>query len=372
LRVGVFHPTLNMYGGAELVALVVTNTLAKNGYEVELFVNKRVNQKEIKKKLGEEIHSTVKIIAKPSFIQPRDSLDLYQTIFRSFTFKSKCDVWIDTYSNCIFPWTNICYIHFPFFNHTFFNPRFPYLKSRHLYHVSGIPYVLFGKNIVNSDGKLILANSNLTAHEIRKFSRTNAEVLYPPVPSTFFDNNPKNLVKGQRKNLVVTVSRFGPDKGLEKVPYIASLTDDKINFALIGLVSDKNVLLSIQEDVKKLRLTGRVKFLPNISKRDIKLILKNAKIYLHTMVGEHFGISIVEAMAMGCIPIVHDSGGAREFVPRNFRYKNIYDAAEKIRKGIYEWSPSKAMEIVKIAERFREKNFSNRFIKLFENYVAAK
>jgi glycosyltransferase involved in cell wall biosynthesis len=48
------------------------------------------------------------------------------------------------------------------------------------------------------------------------------------------------------------------------------------------------------------------------------------------MVGEHFGISIVEAMALGCIPVVHDSGGMREFVPTQYRYRTIEQAAEKI------------------------------------------
>ncbi len=47
------------------------------------------------------------------------------------------------------------------------------------------------------------------------------------------------------------------------------------------------------------------------------------------MEGEHFGISIVEAMALGCLPIVHDSGGMREFVPAQYRYTSIEQAAEK-------------------------------------------
>ncbi len=76
-------------------------------------------------------------------------------------------------------------------------------------------------------------------------------------------------------------------------------------------------------------LTDRVKFYPNASAEQKADLLKRAKLYLHTMEGEHFGISIVEAMAMGCLPIVHDSGGMKEFVPAQFRYLNVEQAAEK-------------------------------------------
>jgi glycosyltransferase involved in cell wall biosynthesis len=272
------------------------------------------------------------------------------------------------YSNCVFPWTNISYIHFPFLNHYYYKPQFPYLKSRHLVPVGGLPYVFFEKNFANYNGKLILANSHYTADEIRRFSGKKAEVLYPPVPSIIFNNNPETLTKNQRKNLVVTISRFGPGKELEKIPYIASLTEKNIQFAIIGRVHYRDTLLSLQKITKKLGLIDRVKFFPDASRMEMKQILKNAKIYLHTTIGEHFGISIVEAMAMGCIPIVHDSGGAREFVPKDFRYRTIHEAAVKIIKEVYGWSPRKAIKIVKIAEKFKEENFSNEFMKLFKRY----
>ncbi|MEM1582438.1 MAG: glycosyltransferase [Candidatus Bathyarchaeia archaeon] len=172
-----------------------------------------------------------------------------------------------------------------------------------------------------------------------------------------------------RENLIVTISRFGPGKGLEKIPYIASLIDKNIKFAIIGRTHYKDTLLSLQKLVKKLNLTDRIKFLPDLSITEMKNTLRKAKIYLHTMVGEHFGISIVQAMAMGCIPIVHNSGGAKEFIPSRYRYNNIHEAATKIINEIYEWSPSKAQNVIKIAERFREVNFSEKFMKLFEKYI---
>jgi len=369
LKVGVFCPTLNVYGGGEFVAATIANTLAQNNYDVTLLVNEYINQREIETFFGKKLNPSVKVIVSPTKVQPRGVLDFYRTVFLSYIFKSKCDLWIDVYSCRIFPWTNISYIHFPFLNYRYYRPKFPYIKSIHLLSICALPHVLIEKNAFNVDGKLIIANSRYTAEEIRKFSGKKVEVLYPPVSSIHFNNNPGNLLQGRRKNLVVTVSRFERSKGLEKIPHIAKLTKPNVQFAIVGRIHYKSTLLKLQKITKKLGLTERVKFFPNAPRQKIKKILKNAKIYLHTMVGEHFGISIVEAMATGCTPIVHDSGGPKEFVPQEFRYNTIHEAATKITKEIYEWTTKKAEKFIKIAENFREENFAEKFIKLFEQYA---
>ena len=83
---------------------------------------------------------------------------------------------------------------------------------------------------------------------------------------------------------------------------------------------------------------------------------------------EHFGIAIVEAMSLGCIPVVHDSGGPREFVPQRFRFDSIETAASKVEKAIDYWSPQQAKNISKIGERFSENNFSKNLIKIFDSH----
>ena len=217
MRIGVFCPTLNVYGGGEFIAATIANTLAQNNYDVILFVNEYINQREIEKILGKRLNPNIKIIAKSSLVKPKGLLDFYQTIFRSYVFRKKCDLWVDTYSNCIFPWTNISYIHFPFLNHYFYKAKFPYLKSRNILPVGGLPYALLEKNFINYDKKLILANSRYTAQEIRRFHGIKAEVLYPPVTSNMFNNDPEIFDKNKRNNLVVTISRFSPGKELEKI-----------------------------------------------------------------------------------------------------------------------------------------------------------
>jgi len=45
------------------------------------------------------------------------------------------------------------------------------------------------------------------------------------------------------------------------------------------------------------------------------LTLVNSKVFLHPAPFESFGIAVADSMAAGAIPVVHDSGGSREFVP---------------------------------------------------------
>ncbi len=369
LKVGVFCPTLNVYGGGEFVAVAIANTLAQNHHKVVFFTNNEVDPIAIKNFFGENLHPSIETVKQPTHFSSRGLADFYQTIFHSYIAKSKCNMFVDTFSNCVFPWTNVSYIHFPFLNRYSFSKRFPYLGSPHLLQSGTLLHVLLEKNLVSYSDKLVLANSYYTAEEIRKYSDKNVEVLYPPFSSSISTIG-KTAVKSSQQNLVVTTSRFEHNKMLERIPYIASQTRSDIQFAVIGRLYSKETLANLQRIVKNFGLSDRVKFYPNASAEQKIELLKKAKIYLHTMTGEHFGISIVEAMALGCLPIVHNSGGMVEFVPDQFRYETMKEAADEISKAINNWSPDKTEDVKQIASQFSLSSFSRRFMALFNDYYA--
>ena len=269
------------------MALAIANTLAENNHDVVLFTNSEVSPQAIKNFFGEDLHPAIRTIEQPTHFSSRGLADFYQTIFHSYIAKSKCNVFIDAFSNCVFPWTNISYIHFPFLNRYSFSKKFPYLGSPHLLQVGTLPHVLLDKSLLNYDRKLVLANSYYTAEEIRRYSQKTVEVLYPPFSPSILGIG-KEATKNSRENLVVTTSRFAADKLLERIPYIASQTDPNIQFAIIGRLHSKETLIHLQSIVKKLELTNRVKFYPDASAKEKIELLKKAKIYLHTMIGEHF------------------------------------------------------------------------------------
>jgi glycosyltransferase involved in cell wall biosynthesis len=369
LKIGVFHPSFYNFGGGEFVALVVVNSLANNGYDVELLTSKRIKQDQVEKMMGERIASSVKMIFQPSYTIPGGSLDLFPTVYHSLVLKSKCDILVDTYSNCVFPWTDVCYVHFPFLNRYDYKKDFPYLKHRQVRTLSGLPYLLYARKAQNYESKLVIANSLFTANFIKEFIDVDAKVIYPPVASKSFKRPQHSKRDASRENLVVTVSRFSADKKLEIIPYVAEQTEKEVRFVIIGLLHEDKVYEALIRSVKKLGLTEKVKIMPNAPKKELEDILRRAKIYLHTTPQEHFGISIVEAMGLGCIPITHNSGGMTEFVPDRYRYENLQDAVTKINLAIDEWNPRVAEDMAKIAQQFSENNFSENFIETFSSFV---
>ncbi|MEM0049876.1 MAG: glycosyltransferase [Candidatus Bathyarchaeia archaeon] len=83
-----------------------------------------------------------------------------------------------------------------------------------------------------------------------------------------------------------------------------------------------------------------VEILQNVPFKNLLQIYGRAKIYLHAMKYEHFGISVVEAMAAGMVPVVHRSGGTWEDIleekqgVHGFSYLTANEAAEIIEEVI--------------------------------------
>lgn len=373
MKVGVFHPTIYWCGGAEIVSIAVINTLAKNGFEVVLFLNETVNQKKIKDLMGEKIESSVSVVIKHGLYEPRGSFHTYESAVRSLAFKlrTNCQILVDTYSCLVFPWADVCYIHFPVL--WSFKTNFPYLRRPRVFEGINLPYAIFEKGLRQYSEKLILANSHYTAQATKECLGIMPEVLYPPVPSSLFDNSLSDINESSKEDLVAVVSRLVPDKRLESVPYVASLTGSNVKFVIAGLALGANeqiVVDGLNKMINKLGLTNRVQIATNLSRSELKALLRKAKVYLHTKEGEHFGISIAEAMARGCIPITPDSGGMKEFVPASYRYNSLSEAARKIEYSISNWSENEGRRMLSIAQKFSERRFSEQFIDIFQRHLA--
>jgi glycosyltransferase involved in cell wall biosynthesis len=362
-KIGVFCPTLNVYGGGEYVAVAIANTLAQNNCEVILFSSNQIDPKAIKNFFGESLNPSIKTVKQPTYFGSRGLLDFYQNLIYAYIAKTKCDTFIDAYSNCVFPWTDAAYIHFPLLNKYVYRKKFPYFFSHHIVDAGILPQVMLEKKAVNFNGKLVLANSRYTAAEIKEYSGKTAQVLYPP-----FSPSIKAPTNSAKENLVVTTSRLDRNKKLERIPQIAAQTSKDTKFALVGRLLNREVLAEIKYSIKKLDLTDRVKIYPDLPAVQKLELLANSKVYLHTMPGEHFGISIVEAMALGCTPIVPNSGGMTEFVQSENRYETVEEAAGKINNAIDGWSPAWAEESMAIADQFSYANFAQRFMELFNQY----
>ena len=75
-------------------------------------------------------------------------------------------------------------------------------------------------------------------------------------------------------------------------------------------------------------LSNYVSLQTNISFSRLIQLMQLAKVYFHPRIDEHFGISIVEAMASGLVPVVSNIGGHTEFVPPKYHFHTLGHVAD--------------------------------------------
>lgn len=136
------------------------------------------------------------------------------------------------------------------------------------------------------------------------------------------------------------------------------------------------------EKLKKEAGKSKIEFLVNKSNKDLWAIYSKAKIYWHASgfgenlerhpeFAEHFGISTVEAMGAGAVPIVINAGGQKEIVEDNvsgFLWNTLHELEEKTillssEEKIWE---TMSREAIKRAKDFAGDRFCAEIMKLIE------
>ena len=73
--------------------------------------------------------------------------------------------------------------------------------------------------------------------------------------------------------------------------------------------ADLNHVKDLKQMAVDMQLSDSVQFIVDQSRSEILKIFLKARVGLHTMKDEHFGIAIVEMMSAGLVTIAHASGG---------------------------------------------------------------
>ena len=363
MKAVVIHHTLNAPGGESTVAIETIESLYELGYDIELITVQKPNLEYLAKIYGKRIH-----IRKIKSLIPfkMNYFSLYQRLLMVIPRLGlrDSDIIINTHGSVI-PYripndiSCISYLHFPISvlnssdsdsDHGSKKYQKSFLWNAYFKAYAVIANELMKRALFRSN--IILVNSKFTKDALKKvYPKLDSHVLYPPVDIERF--LPAYRSNFKRKHQVLVISRFSPEKQIEKAIIIAQMVQ-YVRFKVIGSVTPANwpYFSLLQKKIKECGLENRVSLTPNATNEELIDSMSESMIYLHTMHGEHFGISIVEAMAAGLVPIVPSYGGCSEIVPSEYQYSTLEEAAKCISKNIHEYNEEKRTMSHGIAKQF--------------------
>jgi glycosyltransferase involved in cell wall biosynthesis len=172
----------------------------------------------------------------------------------------------------------------------------------------------------------IVCNSLFTKKHLDPRIGKRSIVIYPPV-------EPIKKSRGAgsgfaKKNIILSVGRFHPMKKQDLLIEIFRKAVGENRFSGFELKLAGGLQQGDTRYVESLRRAAKglpIRFFPNCTFRALTALYNESLIYWHAAgFGqtrpehmEHFGITTVEAMSAGCIPVVFNGGGQSEIINRN-------------------------------------------------------
>jgi len=387
-KAAIYDPYLDTLGGGERYCLTVAEILSKNGYHVDLLWDKDsdiLNKAETRFSLD---LSSVKI-TNDFFKQSPTNIDLFENDLQTAKKYSKTipsPNLLQKITNFLIKYKNTQKYDLIFFLSDgsipllFSKKNFLHLQVPFHYHTNTaskiknkIKFLFISKTI---------CNSKFTQKFIEKYYDTSTFLLYPPVDIEKLSSD------SSKENIILSVGRFDNVMNAKKQDILIDAFK-KINHHSSNknwkLVLAGGSLQSIANNSYLNYLKNKSQGLPidfiiNPSFDELKIIYQKSKIYWHAAgydvdqdiqpeFTEHFGMTVVEAMASGAVPIVVNKGGLPEIISDNidgFLWNNIDELVSKTNLLIASPKLLSEMQIAsqKKSKQFSKDNFQNNFLKL--------
>jgi glycosyltransferase involved in cell wall biosynthesis len=385
-KAAIYDPYLDTLGGGERYCLSVAEILLKNGYSVDLFwsgdrslisraqdrfslsIDKinivpdifHIHKERIDLALdGQELPKiTSKIIPHKNIYQKAKS------IFEKYQITKKYDLFFylsDGSIPIIFSKTNILHVQVPF------------LPKRS-------PLQILTDNIKLFLFKIIICNSEFTSRFTQSHLKTNKFILYPPVDIQKFSSSDK------KSDIILSVGRFDNILNAKKqdvlINSFSKLSPKNPGWKLIlaGGSLEKPENNSYLKHLRYISKNLPVEFLINPDFTTLKNTYSASKIYWHAagygvdeninpQNTEHFGITVVEAMSSGLVPIVVAKGGLPEIISDGkngylwsttaelIAKTNLLIASPKIQKNM-------SQDALLSCEKFSKENFEKKLLSI--------
>jgi len=312
--VAVIHPSLNFRGGAERVCLTIIETLKEAGFKVALLTIDSTDWKGIEESFGVHVKPDIEVpMNNINLAKVRMSLlrlaSLFTKILKLLSKLLRYDFVINTYGefDLINSFVDIAYVNsFPFSTSFIYKEKMPSILRENVIRIAYNVLHKMSSALPRRRRPVIISNSSYIRDIIAPiYAPREITIIHPPCR---FESPYKKV--GRRENTVIVISRFSRGKMLETIPVICKHTTSW-KFVVVGSASkeSEHIIENLQKSAKDLGVADRLKIVPNAPKKVLLQLLAKSKVYLHVARNEPFGISVVEAMAMGCVPIVHKSGG---------------------------------------------------------------
>jgi glycosyltransferase involved in cell wall biosynthesis len=227
-----------------------------------------------------------------------------------------------------------------------------------------------------------LANSNFTKKWAQFRWGVDCQVLYPPVDN-HFDSTDKN-------DMILSVGRFvasGQKCQREMVNVFSRIAKNGRSgwkFFAVGGLGESLKDRAYFDSVRRRGQGCEVHIKADLQRAELRSLYEHAKIYWHAAgyrlkerlrpeMQEHFGISTVEAMAAGCVPVVINRGGQREIVEHGVS-GFLWDTLEELREYTAELikddnlRAQMAKEARARSQLFGQKMFVEQFQNILKNF----
>lgn len=329
-RAVVFMPTLSAGGGAERYAVSVVTTLRDQGYGSTLAFQGAVPRQWVEQQFGADLRG-VRFDRLPDLPEGASRLpDAVRSLMRDVLWSGHLrGLGADLFVNCLFrselPGVgrrNIYVCHFPHRLQLRYHGR---VRSGYMAGMGA----LRGRLLDSGRGFLdtydtVCANSQFTANQVRRRWGVDPVVVPPSCPDMEVPGAAKEkliLAVGRIEPVVAGVPNKRLDVLIGTFAAMTDLHDDGWRLIVAGACSDKNqdVLAGLEERAAGAPIQVRT----NVSYDQLRRLYSAASIYWHAQgygedaaarpeTQEHFGITTVEAMSAGCIPVVIDTAGPQE------------------------------------------------------------
>lgn len=405
MKANIIYSDLNPCGGGERLTLVTMQAILEMGIDIELTTLEKPNITKLENAYGKGIASVIKSIKKVNILRLLDEQSINNIM------KEGYDIIINTHGDII-PYYNksfskknaITYCHYPSAKFFIQSENKAYLE-RHLKiaRASSSSNSLAmdldqhttqnNNNIVDFNKKrylewlkdaydnlmkysTILTNSDYTRKAILKtYGIDSAIILNPPVDVDTFRNSALSLSSSDEKeDIILVVSRIDPLKRIENAIMLAKLLKENNigkGMKIVGGLDyyHYDYYSHLKKMIVDFNLVDYVTVEIDISLDKLLSVMGKSKVYFHPRPGEHFGISIVEAMSAGLVPVVPDIGGQTEFVPLKYHFHTLEQAAQ-IMSSAFNIPDSERILISNSANRFSASNYIRGFQQVINKLFA--